>query len=263
MSLSVATWNVNSIRSRLEHLTHYLNEVKPDVLLLQETKIEDEHFPREPIEDLGYNIALHGQKTYNGVAILSRLPLEDVAVRLPGETVDQARYIEASVSLPENQALRVASVYVPNGQSPDSEKFPYKLGFLENLAQHLKQLHVQHELLVIGGDYNVAPYPIDVFDPAGLDGTTCYHPAERERFRALLHLGYYDAFRTRYPETQAFSWWDYRQNSFQRNHGMRIDHLLLSPAAVDAMQDCTMHRAERTREKPSDHIPVMVTLKFG
>lgn len=262
MQLSVATWNVNSIRSRLEHVTQYLKSHSPDVLLLQETKIEDLHFPREPFEEAGYNLALHGQKTYNGVAIASRLPLEDIVPGLPEETVDQARYIEASLSLPGNRCLRVASVYVPNGQDVGSEKFPYKLGFLENLRTHAERMLAGHELVILGGDYNVAPFPMDVYDAPALDGSVCYHPVERERFRSLLHLGLYDAFRTLHPQSKAFSWWDYRQNSFARDHGLRIDHLLASAGVMDQMERCEMHRDERAREKPSDHIPVSCLLKL-
>lgn len=262
MKLRIATWNVNSLRTRLEHMSEYLHEDGPDILLMQETKTEDMNFPREVFEDKGYNLAIHGQKTYNGVAIASRLPLEDIRTSLPGETVEQARFIEAVISLPANRTLRVASVYVPNGQAVDSEKFPYKLGFLENLRSHLASLKGQQDMLVYGGDYNVAPFPADVYDPKALDGTVCYHPAERERFRGVLNLGYYDAYRTLRPGGDEFSWWDYRQNSFGRNHGMRIDHLLLCSQAMDHATECTMLRDWRAKEKPSDHIPVVCTLEI-
>ncbi len=260
MSLRIATWNVNSIRARIGHLADYLADESPDILLLQETKIEDHAFPREVLEERGYNLALYGQKTYNGVAIASRLPLEDVQFGLPGDSSGQARYIQATLSLPQDRALCVASVYVPNGQAVDSEKFPYKLHFLELLRQHAKELLRHYPLVVMGGDYNVAPYPVDVFDPSGLDGSVCYHPLERERFRALLHAGLYDAYRVQHPQTHAFSWWDYRQNAFARNHGLRIDHLLLSAQAVDHMIDCTMSTRWRALEKPSDHVPVTCSL---
>lgn len=262
MRLHIATWNVNSLRSRIEHVLNFLKNEAPDVVLIQETKVEDAHFPREAIEELGYNLAIHGQKTYNGVAILSRLPLEDVTHGLAGETIEQARYIEASISLPHNQSLRVASVYVPNGQAVDSDKFTYKLNFLQNLRTHAESLLSQQDYLVIGGDYNVAPYPIDVFDPAGLDGSVCYHPAEREQLRALMNQGLYDAFRCLHPQEKQFSWWDYRANQFARNHGLRIDHLLLNARAIDRLVDCAMHRHTREAEKPSDHIPVSCTLSF-
>ncbi|MBY0354891.1 MAG: exodeoxyribonuclease III [Rickettsiales bacterium] len=262
MQLRIATWNVNSIRSRLEHLLHYLQNEVPEILLLQETKCENSQFPAESLEDLGYNLAFHGQKSYNGVAILSRLPLEDIVTALPNESGEQARYIEAVVSLPQNQSLRVASVYVPNGQEVGSEKFTYKLSFLNNLFQHAKELLTEQSLLVMGGDYNVSPYAMDVYDAAKLDGTVCYHHSERERLRAIMNLGLYDAFRSLHPTTQEFSWWDYRANSFERNHGLRIDHLLLSAKALDVTQHCVMQKSERARDKPSDHIPVMCTLNF-
>ena len=261
-TVTVVTWNLNSIRSRLTHLLDYLDAYAPDIVLLQEIKVETEAFPAMEIEDKGYHLAVHGQKTYNGVAILSKYPLEDVVTQLPGDAADeQARYSEAVVCLPDT-ALRVASVYVPNGQSPDSDKFSYKMRFFERLQAHARRLLEYEEILVIGGDYNVAPAPVDVYDPQSLDGTVCYHPREREHFRRLLHPGFYDAFRVMQPTQQAFSWWDYRGNGWAQNKGMRIDHLLLSPEAADCLADCVMHEKERGREKPSDHIPVMATLEI-
>lgn len=261
MQFTVAAWNVNSIKTRLHQLVPWLREHKPDIALLQELKTMNEGFPYMEIEELGYNVAAHGQKTYNGVAILSKFPLDDITTTLPGEDTDlEARYIEAVASLP-GSAVRVASVYVPNGQSPDSDKFQYKLRFLDRLRAHAKGLLKYEELLVIGGDYNVAPYPIDVHDPKGLDGTVCYHPEERARLRALLHEGLYDAFRLREPDTQLFSWWDYRAGAFENGKGMRIDHLLLSPQAADALADCGIDALTRGTERPSDHAPVMGLFK--
>lgn len=261
--LKLATWNINSIRPRMPHLLAFLDAEQPDIVLLQETKVEDDKFPGMEIEERGYNLALHGQKTYNGVAILSKFPLDDITRGLPGDTADeQARYIEAVASLPGGKAMRVASVYVPNGQSPDSEKFPYKLRFLERLTDHARELLKYEEVLILGGDYNVAPATIDVYDPKGLEGTTCFHPEERKRFHTLLNLGLYDAWRSLNPEAHAYSWWDYRGGGFQHDKGMRIDHLLASPEALDCMAVCTMQRAERAKENPSDHIPVMCALKI-
>lgn len=261
--MKIVTWNVNSLRPRLLHLLAFLRDAAPDVVLLQETKCTDDQFPRMEIEDLGYNIAIHGQKTYNGVAILSKFPLEDIITRLPGDDADdQARYIEAVASLQNGKAVRVASVYVPNGQSVDSEKFPYKFTFLNRLHAHFSALLQHREIFVAGGDYNVAPQPIDVYDPKSLDGTVCYHPTEREKFRAILNLGYYDAFRTQHPDEQHFSWWDYRESARPMNKGFRIDHLLLSPHAVDILQDCSIEDHWRDLEKPSDHAPVMVKLQI-
>ncbi len=257
---SIVTWNINSIRPRLPHLLDFIDQHAPDILLLQETKVEDDNFPLMEIEDKGYNVAVKGQKTYNGVAILSKYPLEDVCTQLPGDDSDeQARYIEAVVSLPE-KAVRVASIYVPNGQSPDSDKFQYKMRFFDRLQAHATALLDYEEVLVLGGDYNVAPAPEDVYDPKSLDGTVCFHPAEREKLHTLLHLGLYDAFRLRHPDEHAYSWWDYRGNGFANDKGLRIDHLLLSPEAVDCLDECTIIRDERAKEKPSDHAPVMCQL---
>lgn len=261
-TLTIATWNVNSVRSRLPNLLAWLGGNPVDILLLQELKCIKEQFPRMELEDLGYNLAIHGQKTFNGVAICSKYPLDDIVCELPGDESDSAaRYIEAVVSL-KGAALRVASVYVPNGQEVGSDKFAYKLSFLERLSalwvQHLRH----HEIAVLGGDFNVAPYPVDVYDPEKLDGSVCYHPEERQRLRALLHLGMVDAFRQLHPQMQKFSWWDYRGGSYPRGHGMRIDHLLLSPEAADCLVRASIDENPRGEEKPSDHAPVIATLKF-
>lgn len=257
MTLKIATWNVNSVRSRITHLLDWLRADSPDIVLLQELKVMNDGFPYMEIEELGYNVAVHGQKTYNGVAILSKLPLSDISTVLPGEDTDlEARYIEA-VASGKGYALRVASVYVPNGQSPDSDKFQYKLRFFGRLGSHIATLLPLEEILVLGGDYNVAPQAIDVYDPKGLDGTCCYHPLERAAFHAIENLGVYDAFRILHPGKQVFTWWDYRGNGFEAGKGMRIDHLLLSPQAADKLQACDTATGLRSLEKPSDHIPVV------
>lgn len=261
-SFSIATWNVNSIKARMPHVLGWLNETAPDVALLQETKTTNDTFPAMEIEDLGYNIAIHGQKSYNGVAILSKYPINDIITALPGDENDaQARYIEGVIAL-QGVAIRVASIYVPNGQSPESEKFTYKLRFLERLQAHAATLLHYNEMLVLGGDYNVAPYPEDIFDPIKMDGTTCYHENERTRFRPLLYGGLYDAFRLKYPDTlKAFSFWDYRGNAYAQNAGYRIDHLLLSPQAADKLQSCEIQHMLREKEKASDHAPVFATFE--
>lgn len=257
-SISIAAWNVNSVKSRLTHLLNWLRDAKPDIVLLQELKCTEDSFPFMEIEELGYNCAVFGEKTYNGVAILSKFALEDIRKGLDGEDEDlHARYIEAVASLPD-RAIRVASVYVPNGQEVGSDKFAYKLRFLERLRAHAANLLKYEEFLVIGGDYNVAPLPQDVFDPVKLDGTVCYHPEERARFRKIMNLGYYDAFRLIHPNAvETFSFWDYRANSFAANHGYRIDHLLLSPQAADRLQECRIASELRALEKASDHAPVV------
>jgi exodeoxyribonuclease-3 len=259
--MKIATWNVNSIRSRLHQLLPWLKDAAPDVVLLQELKCTEDTFPKMEIEDLGYNLAIHGQKTYNGVAILSKFPLSDIECGLAGDASDdQARYIEAVVST-KHSAIRVVSVYVPNGQSPDSEKFPYKLKFLERLHVRLNIIKTYDEVSIIGGDYNVAPFAIDVFDPAKLEGSVCYHPEERIRLRRIFNYGWYDAYRTLHPQSKAFSWWDYRDASFERDAGLRIDHLLLSPQATDKLVSCDIIKDMRASDKPSDHVPVMCEIK--
>lgn len=261
--ITIATWNVNSIRSRLQHLLDWLrSDSAPDIVCLQELKVEDMGFPAMEIEELGYNLAIHGQKTYNGVAILSKFPLEDVMRGLPGNGEDeQARYIEALACV-GGDVVRVASVYVPNGQAVDSDKFQYKMRFLDLLKARLETLRGYDEVTVVGGDYNVAPQALDVYDPISLEGTVCYHPRERERLRAILNLGYYDAFRVCSPEKQQFSWWDYRGNGWKMNKGLRIDHLLLSPKAVDRMDGCDTLTTMRDADKASDHAPVVCGFKL-
>lgn len=260
-SISIATFNINSIKARLPNFLTWLDEERPHIVLLQELKCVDEAFPAMEVEERGYNLALHGQKTYNGVAILSKFPLEDVVRGLPGDPSDaQARYIEAVVNIPGG-TMRVASVYVPNGQDVSSDKFPYKLKFLERLRAHWEERLALHEIAVLGGDFNVAPAPIDVFDAKVLEGTVCYHPAERERLRALLHLGFYDAFRVMNPTAHQFSWWDYRGGGYERGLGLRIDHLLLSAMAADHLTSCEIDETPRKQEKPSDHAPVMATIE--
>ncbi len=253
----IATWNVNSIRSRLEHLLAWLQQDKPDIALLQELKCTAENFPYEQIEALGYNVAVHGQKSYNGVAILSKFPVEDIVTTLPGDGDDtQARYIEAVVTLSAQQVIRVASVYVPNGNSIGSDKFHYKQDFLQRLYRHMHMLLSYEEMLVIGGDYNVAPERQDVYDPIARDGSICFHPDERHAFRALLYLGMTNAFRALHPEARQFSWWDYRAGAWAKNEGMLIDHLLLSPQAADRLRLCRVNENVRSWDKASDHAPV-------
>jgi exodeoxyribonuclease-3 len=258
--VKIAAWNVNSIRARLPVALEWLDQARPDVALLQETKVTPEQFPAEPFEDRGYNVAVRGEAGgRNGVAILAKRPLEDVREHLPGDESDQeARYIEAVVD-----RVRVASVYVPNGTAVGSERFAFKLAFFDRLRSHLADLLELEERLVVGGDYNAAPFPIDVFDAQALDGTICYHPAERARFRALLNLGLYDAFRIVEPGTRAYSWWDYQGRSWRANQGLRIDHLLLSPQAVDRLETCAIDREPRAAKAPSDHAPVWCTLAEG
>lgn len=226
------------------------------MVLLQETKATDNQFPREEIETLNYNIALYGQKTYNGVAILSKFPIEDITTGIPGFEDVQARYIEVVV-----KGIRVASVYVPNGMAVDSEKYRYKLDFLHHLKAHVQTLLTYEEAFVLGGDFNVAPQDIDVYDPKEWHEKILCSAPEREGFRAIAYLGLTDALRALHPhEKDLYTWWDYRGGAWQNNEGLRIDHLLLSPQAADHLTDAFVDKEIRSADKSSDHAPVMCQL---
>ena len=254
--MRIATWNVNSVNARLEHLLAWLEEEKPDVVLLQELKCLSEAFPYGQIEDLGYNIAVHGQKTYNGVAILSKMPLSDVITDFPNNPVkEEARYIEALVNLP-GSAIRVASVYVPNGQSLDSEKYWIKLEFLEALGEYYSSLLVLEEAIVIGGDFNVALSDMDAYDPEALSKSILFSLKERQALRKFIAKGLIDSYRMLNPTEEGYTWWDYRANSFNKNHGLRIDYIFCSPEAVQMNVSSSRSKNWRAKEKASDHIPV-------
>ena len=252
----IATWNVNSIKARLPVVLDWLKGFAPDVVLLQETKTTDEHFPRLEIEELGYNVAVAGQKTYNGVAVLSRFPIEVARTALPGDDADtQARYIEAVTG-----GVRVASLYLPNGNPVDTDKFTYKLAWMERLYAHVPDLLATEDAFVLGGDYNVAPEDGDVFDPEGWRDDALCRAESRAALRKIVYLGLTDAFRALTGETGRYTWWDYRAGAWARDHGVRIDHLLLSPQAADRLEACDIDRSPRGREKTSDHTPVWCEL---
>jgi len=258
VSISIATWNVNSVRSRLAHLLSWLKDGKPDIVLLQELKCTEESFPFMEIEELGYNVAIYGEKSYNGVAILSKFPLNDICRGLSDNEADsQSRYIEAVVNLPKG-AIRVASVYVPNGQESTSEKFAYKLRFLDKFFHHVKHLLAYEEVLIIGGDYNIAPHDSDVHAPKEWEGSTLTHDEVRKALRRVFNLGIYDACRVLKADGDSeYSWWDYRGNSFASDNGLRIDHLLLSPQAADRLSEYYVKKDLRELDKASDHAPVV------
>jgi exodeoxyribonuclease III len=254
--LCIATWNVNSVRQRIGHLVRWLGEEKPDIVCLQEIKTVDDGFPAADIEALGYNVAVHGQKTFNGVAILSRRPLEDVRRGLPGDDADeQARYIEAAVST-ETGVFRVASIYLPNGNPAPGDKYDYKLRWMERLRLHAQSLLVLEEPLVLAGDYNVIPAAADTHDPALWANDALFLPQTRAAFQRLTALGLTEAFRAVSDAGRSYTFWDYQAGAWQRNNGIRIDHLLLSPQAADRLRAVVIDKAMRDGEKPSDHVPV-------
>lgn len=267
--LKIASFNVNSIKARLPRLLEWLSKSQPDVVLLQELKCVEEEFPFEALFDVGYNAVVHGQKTYNGVAILSKYKIEDVVKGLSAED-PQARYIEGVISF-SGKAIRVSSIYVPNGGGDlmpnetleSSKKFLYKLDFYDRLQAHLAQLLDYHEIQIFGGDFNVACDEIDLYDAKSFENQLLFHPLERRKFRSLLNLGLSDSYRATHPRSQAFSWWDYRGGGWQHNKGVRIDYLLTSPLAADLISSALIEaEGVRDQEKPSDHCPVFVTLKL-
>ena len=257
--MRIATWNVNSINARLETVLAWFEEAKPDVAGLQEIKCVDEKFPAEPFERLGYNVAVHGQKTYNGVALLSKFPLEDVRRGLPEvEGDDHSRYIEAVIGAPT--PVRVGVIYLPNGNPIGTEKFTYKLAWMERLRMHAAALLALEEPLVLMGDYNVIPEPEDADKPESWRNDALFQPESRAAFRTLKHMGLVDAYEQADGAPGGYTFWDYQMMSWQRNHGIRIDHALLSPQAADLLVGVEIHRDVRAREKPSDHVPVVVEL---
>ncbi len=255
--MKISTWNVNSIRARLPGALAWLEEAAPDVVLLQEIKTLSEEFPGEPFGDVGYNAAVCGQKSYNGVAILAKRPIEDVRGRLPGDESDtEARYIEAFVA-----GVRVASIYAPNGNPVGSERFDYKLRWLARLGRHVEALLRDEEAFVLGGDYNVAPRDDDVYDPVAWADDALCRPESRAALRTIVHLGLTDAYRALHSEPGAYTFWDYQGGRWQRDEGLRIDHLLLSPQAADRLEACEIDRGPRGTPKASDHTPVWCRLR--
>jgi len=258
--MRIATWNVNSIKQRLEAVTTWLGDAEPDVVCLQEIKCTDEAFPREAFLDCGYNALVHGQKGFNGVAILSRRPVEDAWTGLPGDDEDtHSRYIEGVISTADG-VVRVASIYLPNGNPSDSPKYPYKLAWMDRLIAHARDRLALEEPLVLAGDYNVIADERDVYDPASWTDDALFRPETRAQFRRLLDLGLTDALRACSDEAGLYTFWDYQAGAWQRNKGLHIDHLLLSPEAADRLAAVHIDKAVRAREKPSDHVPVVVDL---
>ncbi len=258
----IATWNVNSIKQRVDNVVAWLKEREPDVVCLQETKCIDDAFPREAFESLGYNVAVHGQKAFNGVAILSKLRFDEVTPRLPGDDGDDhARFLEVVVST-ASRAVRIASIYLPNGNPPDTDKYTYKLGWMDRLIRYADERLRLEEPLVLAGDYNVIPAAADVHNPSAWTGDALFLPQTRVRFNALIELGLTEAVRATSDAAGIYTFWDYQAGAWQKNWGIRIDHLLLSPQAADRLALCGIDKHVRGWEKPSDHVPAWITLDF-
>jgi exodeoxyribonuclease III len=258
--MRIATFNINGVKARIGALLEWLGEAKPDVVLLQEIKSVDEGFPRETIEDLGYNVETHGQKGFNGVAILSKLPLEDVVRGLPGDDTDeQARWIEATVT-GDQGAVRVCGLYLPNGNPAPGPKYDYKLAWMARMRTRAADLLATEMPVVLAGDYNVIPQDEDAEKPEAWRTDALALLESRQAFRRILNLGFTEAIRARSAAPGLYTFWDYQAGAWERNNGIRIDHLLLSPQAADLMTDAGIDRHVRGREKPSDHVPVWIDL---
>ena len=258
--MKIASFNINGIKARIEALTRWFSEAQPDVVVLQEIKSVDEGFPRAHFEDMGYNVETHGQKSFNGVAILSKLPLEDVTRGLPGDDSDeQARWIEATVT-GEAHSVRICGLYLPNGNPCPGPKYDYKLAWMERLEARARQLMEDEMPALMAGDYNVIPQAEDAAKPESWTEDALYRPETRAAFRRILNLGFTEAFRARTQGPGHYSFWDYQAGAWQRNNGIRIDHFLLTPACADLMTDCQIDRDVRAGDKPSDHVPIWVDL---
>lgn len=256
--MNVVTWNVNSLKVRLPHLEALIGEIRPNVICLQETKSEDRNFPSVEIESLGYHVYFYGQKTYNGVAILSDKPMTQVAIGIPGFADDQARVIAATTE----DGKRFVNVYIPNGSSVDSPKFEYKLRWLDAATKYIQAELVNYESLIMLGDFNIAPTDKDVYDPKEFEETVLCSSKERAHFENLLRLGLYDSLDKFVEGRNRFTWWDYRMNAFRRKLGLRIDHILLTENLMNSCSSAAVLNSYRKLERPSDHAPVVVNLEI-
>ena len=263
--MKLATFNINGIKARIQALSDWLDEAQPDVVVLQEIKSVDEAFPRELFEEKGYQVETHGQKSFNGVAILSKLPLEDITRGLPGDDSDeQARWIEATV-VGEKDALRICGLYLPNGNPVELDeagrpteggKFAYKLGWMERLKTRAKELLAGEEPAVMLGDYNIIPQAQDAANPKKWEGDALYRPESRAAWQRIVNLGFTEIFRARHAAPGHYTFWDYQAGAWQKNDGIRIDHMLMTPQCADLVEDCGIDAGIRGRQKPSDHVPL-------
>lgn len=261
--MKIATWNVNSVRKRTSHLVSYLKREKPDVIVLQELKAMAEQFPHKEVEAAGYKSGVVGQKSYNGVALLSTHAIEVAHLGLPGDEADtQSRYVEACFKTPAGP-LTVGGIYLPNGNPIGTEKFTYKLAWMKRLEAHAKALLARDQMFVLAGDYNVCPTDMDVYNPAAFAKDALCQPETRGAYRRLLNLGLTDAVRAFHPDDTRYTFWDYMAGAWQKDNGLRIDHMLLSPQAADRLRAVGIEKDERGKAEPSDHVPVWCELDVG
>jgi len=258
--MKIVTWNVNSIRARIENIKKYLKKSTPDIALFQEIKTEEQHYPHDELRKLGYTSYVKGQKSYNGVAILSKKKLADISTTLPGDTINQSRLISAKIKI-KKKDIEVINLYVPNGNPVDTDKYQYKLNWFNLLIEEISKKIKKNSSLILAGDFNIIPDDIDVYDPSKYKNDALFRLEVRKKFRTLINIGFQDMFRSFNKKDKNYTFWDYQKNSWKKNNGMRIDHFLVSNDLTDMVNKIEIIKELRSQNKPSDHVPVECTFK--
>ena len=257
--MKISSWNVNSVRARIENIKDYINKFSPNILLMQEIKTEEKNFPFNEFEDLGYHSYVFGQKSYNGVAIISKKKLENVSTDIIKDKLKQARTISAEFEFKKRKIL-VINIYTPNGNPVDTEKYDYKKKWLNDLAKVLKKLGQKNENIILSGDFNIIPAAEDVYNAKSFEDDALFRLEIRKKYREILNMGYVDSYRHKYPDTEGYTFWDYMRGAWQKNNGMRIDHFLLSNSLINILKNVSINKTPRGKEKPSDHTPIEIEL---
>ena len=257
--MKISSWNVNSVRARIENIKDYLNKFSPNILLMQEIKTEEKNFPFNEFEDLGYHSYVFGQKSYNGVAIISKKKLENVSTDIIKDKLKQARTISAEFEFKKRKIL-VINIYTPNGNPVDTEKYDYKKKWLNDLTKVLKKLGQKNENIILSGDFNIIPAAEDVYNAKSFEDDALFRLEIRKKYREILNIGYVDSYRHKYPDTEGYTFWDYMRGAWQKNNGMRIDHFLLSNSLINILKNVSINKTPRGKEKPSDHTPIEIEL---
>ena len=257
--MKISSWNVNSVRARIDNIKDYLNKFSPNILLMQEIKIEEKNFPFKEFEDLGYHSYVFGQKSYNGVAIISKKKLENVSTDIIRDKLKQARTISAEFEFKKRKIL-VINIYTPNGNPVDTEKYDYKKKWLDDLTKLLKKLGQKNENIILSGDFNIIPAAEDVYNAKSFEDDALFRLEIRKKYREILNMGYVDSYRHKYPDTEGYTFWDYMRGAWQKNNGMRIDHFLLSNSLINILKNVSINKTPRGKEKPSDHTPIEIEL---
>ena len=257
--MKISSWNVNSVRARIDNIKDYLNKFSPNILLMQEIKTEEKNFPFNEFDDLGYHSYVFGQKSYNGVAIISKKKLENVSTDIIRDKLKQARTISAEFEFKKRKIL-VINIYTPNGNPVDTEKYDYKKKWLDDLTKLLKKLGQKNENIILSGDFNIIPAAEDVYNAKSFEDDALFRLEIRKKYREILNMGYVDSYRHKYPDTEGYTFWDYMRGAWQKNNGMRIDHFLLSNSLINILKNVSINKTPRGKEKPSDHTPIEIEL---